>query len=214
MKKAIISFDDVPKCSISIINKLNDLGIPTTLFVSLDFTFRENYLSLNDIKNLSERNEIACHTYFHDDILTHKYDKENWIQKAILNKSEFMRILNIETVSFAFPKGRHSLWYVNRLKNFYNVLRITKNGKNTIARIKNSEPFYSIPIYGKNESLVISKMDEYDDDILSLYSHDVQKNHTEFGTNEETVLRLVEYLGKKGFTFTTFRDIYRDCANN
>lgn len=214
MKKVIISFDDVPKSSFSIIKKLNDLGIPTTLFISLDFTYREEYLSIEDIKILSKRNEIACHTYFHDDILTHKYDKENWIQKAVLNKSELMRIVKVETVSFAFPKGRHSLWYVKRLKNFYNVLRITKNGKNTIARIKNSDPFYSIPIYGVDETKILARIKEYDGNILSLYTHDVQDNHTEFGTNEDTVIRLVETLKNRGYKFTTFRDLYYDCTNN
>jgi peptidoglycan/xylan/chitin deacetylase (PgdA/CDA1 family) len=208
MKPVIISFDDIPSESYASIIKLNKMGIPVTLFVSIGYTSSPKYLSIEQLKKLALDNEIACHTYDHVDIISHDGSVLDWMTNVDMNKEAILRIFGVNSKSFAYPKGRYTRRYSKRIRKIYNVQRITKQGKNTFYRLSKKKPVHSIPLYGSDPTSIIEMIGQDKGDFVSLYTHDICANPTKFGCTNEAFFEVVEYLILHDYKFCTFNDLY------
>lgn len=213
MKPVVISLDDIPSVSYGPILKLNEMGIPTTLFVSLCYAQIPGYLNMTQLKQLSISNEIACHTYYHEDVLSFKGSFSDWMEHMYLNKQEILKNFGLQSTSFAYPKGRYSKRHLRKLRKVYNVQRITRNGKNTNRRLSRKRPVYSIPLYGENHLEIIEKIEKDRGDFISLYTHDICTCPSEFGITEDAFFNVINYLISKNYKFMRFDGLYTSCSN-
>ncbi len=128
-----ISIDDGYKCTIDAIDLLSKYDIPVSLFVTVGTLGKDQYLTENDINEISKLSNvtIGSHGFTHRKLSTMTYNEQNI---ELSNSKDFLsKIIGREITGVSFPHGsfnRDTINILERLKYKYAATSI--KGINTM----------------------------------------------------------------------------------
>ena len=177
---------------------LNDQNYTTTLFTTANFANQYP----NSIKALSEKHEIASHTFYHSkfttaDLLASRIRLEEIIQKPVkglrMPRMRQVRVGDINEAGYSYDASIHPTWLPGRYNNFH--LPRTKYSEQGLIRVPASvSPNFRIPLfwlsfknfpYTMYLKLALQTLNK--DGYLSLYFHPWEfTNITAFGLPKYT----------------------------
>lgn len=137
MKKTYVSFrfDDGLKSQIKALKILEENNLTASLYVitsklnsSSDWE-KEYFLSLEEIKNLSERFEIGSHTRNHLNLL---YLNENSLEEEIIGSKEDLSKFGIKATTFVYPGGNYNYKVIKIVEENYDCASTQDVGVNSI----------------------------------------------------------------------------------
>ncbi|HBT94525.1 MAG TPA: polysaccharide deacetylase [Chitinophagaceae bacterium] len=177
---------------------LNDQNYTTTLFTTANFANKYS----DSIKALSEKHEIASHTFYHSkfstvDLLASRIRLEEIIQKPVkglrMPRMRQVRVGDINEAGYSYDASIHPTWLPGRYNNFH--LPRTKYSEQGLIRVPASvSPNFRIPLfwlsfknfpYAIYLNLALQTLNK--DGYLSLYFHPWEfTNITAFGLPKYT----------------------------
>ena len=177
---------------------LNDQNYNTTLFTTANFA---NHYP-DSIKALSEKHEIASHTFYHSkfstvDLLASRIRLEEIIQKPVkglrMPRMRQVPVGDINEAGYSYDASIHPTWLPGRYNNFH--LPRTKYSEQGLIRVPASvSPNFRIPLfwlsfknfpYAIYSKLALQTLNK--DGYLSLYFHPWEfTNITAFGLPKYT----------------------------
>ena len=177
---------------------LNDQNYTTTLFTTANFANKYS----DSIKALSEKHEIASHTFYHSkfstvDLLASRIRLEEIIQKPVkglrMPRMRQVRVGDINEAGYSYDASIHPTWLPGRYNNFH--LPRTKYSEQGLIRVPASvSPNFRIPLfwlsfknfpYAIYSKLALQTLNK--DGYLSLYFHPWEfTNITAFGLPKYT----------------------------
>ena len=177
---------------------LNDQNYTTTLFTTANFANQYP----DSIKALSEKHEIASHTFYHSkfstvDLLASRIRLEEIIQKPVkglrMPRMRQVPVGDINEAGYSYDASIHPTWLPGRYNNFH--LPRTKYSEQGLIRVPASvSPNFRIPLFWlsfKNFPyaiyLKLALQTLYKDGYLSMYFHPWEfTNITAFGLPKYT----------------------------
>ena len=177
---------------------LNDQNYTTTLFTTANFANQYP----DSIKALSEKHEIASHTFYHSkfstvDLLASRIRLEEIIQKPVkglrMPRMRQVPVGDINEAGYSYDASIHPTWLPGRYNNFH--LPRTKFSEQGLIRVPASvSPNFRIPLFWlsfKNFPyaiyLKLALQTLYKDGYLSMYFHPWEfTNITAFGLPKYT----------------------------
>jgi len=199
-----ISFDDFPK---SVMEKalpaLDKYGWKASFYVAAGLENITNHLGLHfnrdDLKQLQrEGHEIGCHTYHHLNV-TELSDRRKIEQ--IRSNAKAMKSLGFDEKmrTFAYPFGEASLTCKKQLESSFDsmrgIMRGIHYGKVDLNQVK------SVPIYtGSTMQQTLGFIDSLQKKPgwLTLFTHDIRKNPSEWGCTLEDFEYTLETIHNSG----------------
>ena len=207
---------------------LNNQNYTTTLFTTANFA---NHYP-DSIKALSEKHEIASHTFYHSkfstaDLLASRIRLEEIIQKPVkglrMPRMRQVRVGDINEAGYSYDASIHPTWLPDRYNNF-NKPRTLYKEEGMIRIPASVSPNFRIPLFWlsfKNFPyalyLKLALQTLRKDGYLSLYFHPWEftnitafglPNYTTKGSDNELLDKLYRFLNdlKKQAEFITMSD--------
>jgi peptidoglycan/xylan/chitin deacetylase (PgdA/CDA1 family) len=207
---------------------LNDQNYTTTLFTTANFA---NHYP-DTIKSLSDKHEIASHTFYHSNfttahLLASRIRLEEIIQKPVkglrMPRMRQVPVADIKEAGYSFDASIHPTWLPGRYNNFH--LPRTKYSEQGLIRVPASvSPNFRIPLfwlsfknfpYAMYLRLALQTLRK--DGYLSLYFHPWEftninafglPNYTTKGSDTVLLDKLYRFLNdlKKQAEFVTMSD--------
>lgn len=125
----VLSFDDSHYLNSKCADLLDKYHLRGTFYID---TLRVSPELSEDIKQISEFNEIGSHSITHRDLT--KLSKQEKIHECAESKEALERIIGKPVTSFAYPYGRVDAEAIDVVRNFYDNARSTAKGQVTIDR--------------------------------------------------------------------------------
>jgi peptidoglycan/xylan/chitin deacetylase (PgdA/CDA1 family) len=208
------TFDDFAKsASTEALDVLNSYNIKATYYVSFlnrDRVIYEKKMYSNDDLNRIYENghELGCHTYNHLDCKSSYFiSVKNSIDKNILSFREILP--GIRFSSFSFPYGRYNFLSKKIVYHQFNTGRTTKGGVNhgTVdVHLLKANKLYSksVPLQKIYDLIDLNKKQK---GWLIFYTHDVEKNPSEFGCDPDYFDNIVKYATQSKAEILPINDV-------
>jgi len=195
-----VTFDDFPKTAVTIgARELEARGWLGTYYTSAGLMGTTNHhglqFSAQDLQDLEAKgHEIAGHTHSHVDC-THLSDDELFAQ--IKENRTALAEMGVKSPieNFAFPFGQMSAALKGQLAPEYKSLRGIRDGVHTGGADLNE--LLSCGFYSSTAKDVIARIETLAaGDWLTVFTHDIQENPTEWGCTPVEYMSLLSALEK------------------
>ncbi|MGB9681236.1 MAG: polysaccharide deacetylase family protein [Minisyncoccia bacterium] len=208
MPEAIVTicFDDGYRSTYEIAYPiLKQYGYPATLFVIPKAVGEEGYMTLNQLRILSNNGwEIGSHTYSHQKLTTLPASE---VERELKRSKEWLEERGLKVYSFAYPYGAYNESVIEKVKKYYSVARIGEGIFNNLPLRK--DEIYKIKALDVNAPFIKSIDDlkkiidqaKVEKKWLVLIFHRVgeKETETEYNVSPQFLEETVKYLKQLGF---------------
>lgn len=124
---SLFSFDDTHYLNSKCSDLLDKYSLKATFYMD---TLRISPRLGEDVKRISEFNEIGSHSITHRDLT--KLSLEEVIHECVKSKETLEKLTGKPVTSFAYPYGRVNAEVINVVRNYYHNARGTREGRISI----------------------------------------------------------------------------------
>ena len=206
-----ITFDDFPKSAVDIgAQEMEKRGMLGTFYTCAGMAGQSNHHGpLFDVADLikldAAGHEIAGHTYSHVDCLN---VSEPDLATEISKNREALAEMGVRQSidNFAFPFGQNSAGLKARLEREFDSLRGITDGVHLGSADLNE--LKSCGFYTQTADRVLKRVEDLKNNPgwLTVFTHDIQENPTQWGCTKEQFISLLDVAEKIGARVMTVRD--------